>query len=475
MPVYYGGKAVIPAPLATITKEYQATEDGRLIGSDYSIVLRGKLTYDKGSPRSDGTLWDQSGYPADETIAPDQRLKSILRKQDALRRLFATPGQTLEIVPLDGSLPTKCNPVLRRIDFAEGNWVTTCDYTVTLEAPRLYVSGVCLEDQEFSGYYLSRLSEEWSLEVVDETKFTYRLTHSVSATGKLVYEPDGSLPKLPWEYARDAVLNSVTLGITAGRVDRVQGTVLPNTANLNAYNFLRTQHQNEDAGQFSVTETWLCWDPGLGYPAVEDFNCSIRQAVNDGRVTVSLEGVLTGLQVSDNVTGQVQSLRYDNALLKWNTAVFPTLLTRAQTYSGIPLNPVPVQHSVALNPVAGTLSYHWEYDNRPLPAVAGALSEVVSISERYPSDIFAAIPVPGRSVGPILQDVQTRSERRRTISISIAMSPATLSFTPSIPNTAAIVLANRPTGVPVFVESDEAQWNASHGTYSRNTTFVWVQ
>ena len=72
--VQYDGKALIPAPFVSISKEYNALDDGTPVGSTYSIVLHGTLLSFKGSPSSSGTFWESTDYPPDESI--DVQLRS---------------------------------------------------------------------------------------------------------------------------------------------------------------------------------------------------------------------------------------------------------------------------------------------------------------------------------------------------------------------------------------------------------------
>jgi hypothetical protein len=95
--VIYDGNAVIPGPLPTVSRETQTADDGTPVGALYTITLRGKIIPWKGSPDSAGSFWTASGYPPDETKTSDQMMGAILRKQEALTRLFSDQGKTLEL------------------------------------------------------------------------------------------------------------------------------------------------------------------------------------------------------------------------------------------------------------------------------------------------------------------------------------------------------------------------------------------
>lgn len=472
MPVIYDSKKIIPGPFARISKEYQTLDDGKLVGSLYSIILTGTLIADRGSPSTDGTFWTTSGYPSDETISQDGKLAAILKKQEALRKLFAVQGKTLEIQSDDGSAPLKCNPRIKRIDFAEGgqgriSWVERCDYTITLEADAMYINGAVVGEDAFSTK-VSKATEEWNIEIADDKNFSYRLTHSVSAIGKRFYDETGTLEKEAWEQARDYVLNNIGLGIKTNRM--VAPDVL-DASTLQAFNYFRSQHVGELSGSFQVTETWLCYAPGSEPPAIDEYNVSVRTSM-DGKASVSIDGTITGLMVSNNTTGEIISTKQTNAENKWNDYVKSQLYSRATSLSGYVLHTTPTNTSYAINPLAGTISYHAEYDNRASSVISGAVSEKISVSSNAASDVYASITVLGKIAGPVLQPIGAKTAKRKTVNIELLMGAKTQVYTPTEPNTDSIVLGLMPAGI-FYTDSDVTNFDTD-GRYTRSVTFTWV-
>jgi hypothetical protein len=84
------------------------------------------------------------------------------------------------------------------------------------------------------------------------------------------------------------------------------------------------------------------------------------------------------------------------------------------------LHPMPRSKSIAKDLVAGTISYSYNFDDRPPNLVSGSVSEVISINDTYPGELFSATPVIGRNQ-PILQYLNSRSEYRRTLNINLTM------------------------------------------------------
>jgi hypothetical protein len=455
--VSYDGQKLIPAPFISINKERwsgaRASPCPTRSPSPSKEDLRGQ-----GSPNSTGVFWDLSGYPPDEDIAANSRLGSIMRKQKAIETLFGTDGKTFEVQSDDGSAPQKFSGArVMQLEFADGQWFNTCDYTIQLQA---YEEGV------------QKASEEWNIETLDEKLRTYRLTHSVSATAFIKYDATGAVVNThAWEESRDHVLEIIGLGL---QPDKMFAAGVLDGNSLQAFNYLRSQHISESEGVFAVTETWVAYDPAGQPPAYVEQNVNVKTD-STGKTTVSVEGTITGLEQRDNNTfNPIIKTRYANAQDKWSNYVFPSIAGTAETVSGVTLNPVPLNSSVGINEVAGTIQFSYEYDNRPLLA-PGFISEAVTVADSHAADVFAQIPVLGRPLGPVLQSIGTVTARKRNISIDIQMRTATIDTpSPVAPDTNVLVLSLLPPfGTALFMENDEESWTPNTGRYTRTTSFVW--
>ena len=242
-----------PTPFISITSDLNKTAAGDILGVTYSITLTGKLLPDEGTPYAlnpqgygysfiDGTSINNVGpygqfdnnrshfgdkRPSKQVVPEDQAAHAILMKQRALRELFANHGQRMEITDVKfDSGGVIIFPRVVGIQFSEGQYVTQCDYTITLEADLLYSTAgggsadadgmrdqsdplgntvPFLHDQnfvdEYGNAFISDFSENWSLEVDekqqevynlndDTIERAYRITHQISATGKDHYTPD---------------------------------------------------------------------------------------------------------------------------------------------------------------------------------------------------------------------------------------------------------------------------------------------
>lgn len=458
MPVIYNGKAIQPAPVFTYEREKPPSRDGDA-GFKTLLTLKGTLVPYKGSPDSTGVWWTTSGYAPDEAIAPGNELRSIMAKQAALVALFASENGVLEVSTPSGSGGTRKFIVRSpKITFAEGVWVTRCDFTITLDATVVGDTATTI---------LS-CTDNWDLETLDEKLGTYRLTRRVQAQGRPTYDVTGTRLLKGWEVARDYVLAKAAPGINNsmlqanGVVDFAGG----------AYNYLRGQSADERGESFGLTETWLAFDAGGGGPATEDWNVNTHTS-EDGRTSVSVEGTITGLEQRDNTTRELVTTRWANASAKW-AEVQPALFARAGEISGATLNPHALSSQNAGNKKSGVLTFARTFDDRPLSTIAGSIKETVTVSTSGPADVFAQVPVLGRLAGPVLQGMGSRTVRSVTVSIEVDMPPAkadgTVSAAPDL-NPAAI--AYRPVGSQVFLERDEQSYSPTSGRATRSLVWVW--
>lgn len=419
--VMYNSNRLVPAPLVAISKQYQKTGSGRNLSPIYSITLQGTMLSWKGSPDSTGTFWNLPGYPPDESVTENSRLASILKKQAAIRELFSVEGLQLEIQSADGSQSTKCNPRVISIDFPEGIWNQTATYTITLEADRLYPQD---EDTDSLGddYFISDAAETWTLDTDEgtaeslELPRTYRLTHSISAQGKRTYNSVGGLSLQPWQNAKQYVVSR--LGLDNSFIN--SSGVNDLASSYGGYNYVRNENTDVEGGSHSVTESWVISSGS----AFESFEVNSNYSISEGITHVSINGNVVGLEQRDSNMNLVTT-KYNNAMIKFSS-VMPNLLTRAQTYSGATLNVIPVTTSVGRNPLGGTISYAYEYDSRPSNVLTDSLVESIVVNDTYSSQEFAAVPVLGRTAGPVLQPLGTSQAITRSLSINANFGPQTV-------------------------------------------------
>ena len=442
--VSYDGYKLQPAPFVSIAKNYAKTGNGESVGAIFNIELIGKIVAFKGSPTSSGTLWNTTGSPANEVVDSNSRLKSILRKQDAIRELFDQDGKSLEIQSADGSQPLKCNPRILSITFNDGIWYDICEYTISLEADVLYP-----EDEDSNNFsfeqFVSGAEENWSFEadesLIESTDLpkVYRVTHTISANGKRFYNEAGTLVRTAWQNAKNWVLGKA--GFDATKIVSSGVNNLPSF--YQARNHIRSETIDEQNGSFSLAETWVL----ASGTAIEDFNISTNTSADTGLTNVAIEGNIQGLEVRDGNYALI-STKYANASGLFETTK-SNVYTRAKALSGVSLNILPVSTTIGRNQKAGTINYTYNYNNRPAHCFPGVKSESVVVTDSLPNNVFAAVGVLGRAAGPVLQDIGTRNAATRSLNVEIFLERTYQSGCTGA-DWANYIFSQRPSAVPAM-------------------------
>jgi hypothetical protein len=484
--VQYDGKRLIPAPTVDVQRNFNLSADGTILGTSFTITLNGTMIAYKGSPDSSGTLWTAGGYPPDETITHDSRLGSIIRKQEAIRGLFSVNGKSMEIQSADGSQPMKFYPTITSINIPQGLWYQQAPYTITMEA-----TCILPEQDDCQTVNVETASENWSFETNDqevesvEIPRSYRATHNISAQGKTTYKSTGDVLKYGWELARDFCL--LREGFDTSYLSLPSG--IEDLSNFQALNHVRGENTDELNGSFSLSETWIV----ASGTAHESFNVDTTTNNSDGLTNVSIAGTIKGLELRDGSMELITS-KYDNASSKLATSQ-PQFYTRAQTYSGVTLNILPTNTSIGKNVAAGVINYSFNYDTKPTTCISGARTESITITDLGKSEVFAAIPVLGRSVGPVLQNIGTSEATTRALTIEVSFAPVVkagctfsdiavaLSGTPlTNPNTSGDILniinAVNPDyqgASQVFKGQPQETWEPLTGRYSYNQEWTYEQ
>lgn len=318
------------------------------------------------------------------------------------------------------------------------------------------------------GGFVEDFQESWSVEPEDgqgnttvpntgreHTTRVYRITRNISAKGKNItaYECFGTQPPEFYkahEQARRYVVNHIQNSGTASNHwdDYPNPKATPNsrahfllasgilnlaTQDYAGYNHSRTENLDITQGTYSVADTWILSSGN----STENYSLSLSTSEGDPTHKVSIEGTIRGLTsipgsgviFGGNMPMGNENTSYENAINKYRQITnFGRFGLAAHTYKraqnaagGILLNHVPLSVALSSNEFTGEINYTIEYDDRPLNLVNGVLSENVSITDTYPGDVFATIPVIGRPTGPVLQYIGGRTEYQRSLSVELVV------------------------------------------------------
>jgi hypothetical protein len=478
--------------------------------------------------------------PERQYVPYESALDAMFFKQKVLRELFNRDGQRLEIIPINMDEATVvCYPRFVSISFEDGIYTDYCKYTINLEADVLlnkdeeidldgslvdntdnYFTTSLTEEEMFAlkGRFIQSYSDDWSLDsnsdyVDSNSARSYTITRTISATGKDHYGPtdlntDGikNPNKIPaWQQARDFVQFRLNNGPVESGYPNFRGVIGSGLLNLvNSYrgfNRVVNEKVNPTDGSYSVTETWLL-SSGIAY---ESYNSSVNVSIDNPFVSVSMTGKVKGLNavpVSGTVFGgnlPSSGNVYQNALDKYyqisNSGKFGVgsdIFKRADSLIGPQLNAQPKSIAVSYNEIIGEIDYSVEFDNRPVNILSGVLSEDISISDTYPGDVFATITIPGRTRGPILQPIGTRTEYKRDLSINFNVDYTDIPYgsgrtslllqKPSIVEPIRTQLINlirefspeKETGiVKYYISAPVENWTPKNGAYSLQLSWTY--
>jgi hypothetical protein len=468
---------LIPEPFVNISKSFDKSGSGEILGVRYGITLTGTLLHDRGSPNSSGAF----GADATETILPDDAYKSLQNKQKALSDLFSkkNEGGELHVQGPNASVTGfKCRCRIISVDFPShtpGN-PQIATYTITLEADHLLgPAGKNDEDdwQRLEHWLVSSASENWSIAEneggkvitmasgpVTKVEKTYTLTRNLSATGKGKFkdtpvadgfkddkfstkydetEKEGEA----WQQARGFVYEIIKYGNTFLNDETYEGERDKNGINIpddyEGFNYVRSETIDELGGTFSATESWILLPDGHS-SVTETVETSISQSQDTGILKVSINGNIQGMG-TENTDATLPGTeaadtdvdfdeKYVNAKARL-TAIEGNLYLTAQAllrdgteHAAITLNPSPMSKTVGRNPYTGIITYSLEFDNRPTFAIPGVKSETITINDTYPGYVAAVTQVIGRAIGPVLQSVGTQTKWQRTLSMSCVVGTA---------------------------------------------------
>jgi|TARA_R110000744_G_scaffold206430_2_gene325003 hypothetical protein len=480
----------------TIGAEYTVSLDGKILPNKGNPVVDSTTFL---SSFSDTDTWEKSKSPDDDpnhNVDLSDSLLSLMAKQERIRTVFSNGEAVLvEILDLDtASSGIKFVGNVQSINFpSEGRWVNPCPYTISLtttnfETPvnnSLFSDDSTEDDFE---YYIRDASESWSVDEAEEKFFrvnnsdilqssikAYKVTHNVSAVGQPAYTTSGTLDGsdyspsyvnslAPWQQASGYVYDVIGSNFPSGIFFPTPASAGPfdfghadfGTASNNNYYVLVdkkiTENIDERAGSYNVTESFVAYPSGAftyGIPALHTVNVDTSQG-EDGITSVTINGTINGLNTIDPITGGRHT---ENKLL--NARLFLGNLNNNVT-GGISANNTAIYHmariaselswlhprhksySTGENPNGGTITYSYTYDTRPPNIINGSIIEDIQISDTYPGQNFSSTPVIGRNQ-PVLQYLNSRSEYKRSLSITISMESFASNWSGA---TAAIIAAD---------------------------------
>lgn len=304
MPIYYNNKTIIPCPIASISQRKNRVGDNRQISVEYNINLSGTIL-----PFYSG-VFNDSSENIKGAFVEDEALAQILQKQNELREIFSEDGKLLEIQGWDGSPPEKFIPIIESIDFSEGQWVNTCEYTINMVATRLISRDGESPDyaifDDFGDYRISQANDEYAMQ--NNGDGSAEVTRTITANGALSYSDDGtgSLYNgiLPWQQA-----SGWCESVYTENIESWYGTILDSC--LPNYEVIDTKVSKNVSsldGSYTIERGWLISNTGV-YITGKASTESEEKEQNETALSLAFD--VQGL-------GFTSPVRSDNAATYWS-------------------------------------------------------------------------------------------------------------------------------------------------------------
>lgn len=373
--MFYGDYQFAPVPLLTWTTELVKSTQGDSLSLNNTLNLNGSLL----------ELGGESG-----------NFPGLLLQRQALIDGVTASGQKFSITHEGLSVVSGIYPTLATVDFEQagvdaGTWSTEIPYTIVFN-----YSEAVADNTPIEGF-----SESWEFEE-NEDRVSFVARHNLSAVGQNTAVSGGNNSI---DNARTFVLNKTgynNVPLNHPAFVEGSGALLP-------YEELRTESVDVEQGSVSVTESFTLSSGNFVHTQNGNFTTD-----ENGITTIQLDGNIRGL-------GR-RTACFANAITAYSNNVEPFLAGVAQTIydryagSGTLATSNPKSNSIAQAEFNGTIGYGRAYDDDPasdLPPEIESLSLAVAIDE--PVQLFATIPIPDRSSGPVVQDVGTTTPGTYTI------------------------------------------------------------
>jgi hypothetical protein len=264
------------------------------------------------------------------------------------------------------------------------------------------------------------------------------------------------------------------------------GTPAYNLATGYLYNHIRNTNFSIMESKYEVVDNWIAMPTGIGFVedysidmstderyihtvSVKgeirglslggSFGASHTHVTGSSLVAPSTTGYGGGLAhnvpdvtSSASTASNITANKYENAISGWIYDIKPYLYRRAcvamstidrskgyvAPYSqgggsqSPPNNPVyskhgllniiPVSTSESHNTRKGTIAYSYDFNNK-FTMISGVIAESVSIEDTGPVDVIGEAFVLGRALGPVLQNLGTKTTAKKSVSIEVTVVP----------------------------------------------------
>jgi hypothetical protein len=488
----YGDYEFDPKPAFSINVDNLKTPDGSGYGRKYTVDIEGSLL-----------------------LQPNQAISGVVgvfQKIEDLKDALNQDGK-LFIVSCNDNPIISGYPIIGEslsVEKREDNFARRADYKFAFEMPTL--TGGDSGDHFNNSIippFIESASESWSVDFEEERmpfdwslsgnfveKFGYKLaiTHDVDVQARAAYDSSENLIE-PWKSAKSYAETRLGFDNDMVTLTGILGIPRPDNNYFTAFdvfNQYRNVQIDKSNGSVKVSETFIVTPSGsnsLPNNAIETFSIDVNK--EEGITSVSIDGEIQGLaKITYDPSGifKQESSKFAAASgyykLVESTNRFYLRSNRAYQLAKDNCDNQNLSHlytskAVGLNPIDGTITYNYNFDNNIRcftdPCI---VSQNITIDDSLKQDVFAEQVVIGRAIGPIIQDINTKTARTRTVTVEIVTRPSTgcssyydASFTGNVESLINTIL-NQVSGVQ-FVSENRQNWNITNGRYTRTKGIVY--
>ena len=311
----------------------------------------------------------------------------------------------------------------------DDNWLKTIDYTITLAVTNTgYLSYIA-----DSGYYISDFQDNYNIQTQDSEHYYYapsttpanKYPNSIIGQNFPIYNISRTLNAAGIATkSRTAIDNAKHFVSGLAKNNPQINQILSNLTILDRSIVI---NNNYTEGSYGITDNFIAISGNNASGWTDTF--TINSDIKDNLIrNVTIQGTVKGLNqvtgipdiynniIDNSFTSSFSGTKFINASGGFYNHIQPKIFTRIlqavyptgslktlsqQNYSlNTGINPIPLSMSIDHNIREGTIGYTYNYDNRPLCLVSGAISENINMEDSYAirtyhmQDIYYRMPLP---------------------------------------------------------------------------------
>lgn len=448
--VYINGKRIVPAPFYSISHDINRTAGGNILSCNYTISLTGTILPDRGYPTSTGGLISSTADGLDliETgiVTSNQRFQSLLNKQAALKELVLLEGtgynsnKTVQIINTTGGSngqtddKIEFNFLASNIEFDPSTTTVKSDYTITFNANdvRLNNRSINPASGTIQDYNLRSASDTMNIEWAVDRDDTVKVVRSVKAQSYKSFDADVQAninASSGWQFAKAWVKAQFPNDPRAAPTAAINGVpIVSLPANYGYVGAIVTEDLDRYGGEYGMNVTWTYAPLNAGDSAYAADEYTISKNTNrvGNKVTYKVAGTIKGFKDT-----QYKATPYDAAKTYYLTALTVNALkTRiANTFSVSSASiQGPTIEVTNHNNFNGTISYDYEFYHKLANLPPCFYDFDINVTKNENERLIAEVAVPGRTTGPVIQDITTFQSKKRSVSANFILAESGANF-----------------------------------------------